>query len=171
MIYLYVRKMSKFKTYFVGIDGEQATDSKATLKQIAEVQALECALVDPETRESLTWQALNDETEIRTLFQSILADRTARIDNHVLMADRPAFCVVTAIDGRAVRLEYYEGHNEFSLVYDVRAAELAGKNIPPWMDHDPQAYDPAAFLEQALGIPWELSEPILKILHEDPEES
>jgi hypothetical protein len=159
--------MSEFKIYFVGSDGEQATDSKTTLQQISEVQALDCALVDPENQEPLTWQALNDESEPRTLFQSILADRRKRIDEHILMASRPSFCVITVVDSRAVRLEFYEGHDELSLVYDVRASELKGKELPRYMESDPNAYDPAEFLEKALGIPRELSEPLLKKLHEE----
>jgi len=157
------------KIYFVGSDGEQATNSETTLQQIKEVEKLECALLDPENQEPLTWKALNDEAEPRTIFQSILHDRQTRIDEGQLMADRPSFCVITAIDGRAVRLEFYEGHDALSLRYDVRAAELIDKELPKFMESDPQAYNPAEFLEEALGIPRELSEPILKKLHEDEE--
>lgn len=157
------------KIYFVGSDGEQATNSETTLQQIEEVEKLECALLNPENQEPLTWKALNDEAETRTLFQSILVDRRQRIDEHTLMASRPSFCVITAIEGKAVRLEFYEGHDALSLVYDVRAAELIDKELPKFMESDPQAYNPAEFLEEALGIPRELSEPILKKLHEDEE--
>lgn len=162
--------MSETKIYLVGIDGEQTVNSETTLQQIAEVEKLECALVDAETQEPYTWLNLNDAAEPRTLFQSILADRRKRVDEHVLMASRPSFCVVTAVSGRAVRLEFYEGHDALSLVYDVRAAELQSKDLPKFLESDPQAYDPAEFLEQAMGIPRELSEPLLKKLHEDGED-
>ena len=36
------------------------------------------------------------------------------------------------------------------------------KTSPRWIDKDPQAYDPVAFLEQTLGIPPELSKPVLQ---------
>lgn len=155
------------KTYFIGANGEEATDSKTTLQQIKDVEALQCALVNPKNQEPLTWAAVNNEAEPRTIFQAILADRKMRIDDRTLMADRPSFCVITAVDGRAVRLEFYEGHDALGLVYDLRSAELAGKDLPQWMESDPQAYDPAAFLKQAFGIQQKISEPILKSLHED----
>jgi len=68
-------------------------------------------------------------------------------------------------DGKAVRLEYYEGHDALSLVYDIRAKELEGKELPKWLESDPYAYDPAAFLEAMLGLPKEVSKPILDITH------
>jgi len=52
-----------------------------------------------------------------------------------------------------------------SLVYDIRAKELEGKELPKWLESDPYAYDPAAFLEAMLGIPKEVSKPILDITH------
>ncbi len=161
---------SKTKIFFVGVNGEEAVDSKTTQKQIAEVQELECSLLNPKNREPLTWIDVNNEAEPRTIFQAILSDRKTRIDEHNLMADRPSFCVITAVDGRAVRLEFYEGHDALSLVYDVRAAELFGKELPKFLENDPNAYNPAEFLEKALGIPQELSKPCLKILHEDKED-
>ena len=81
------------------------------------------------------------------------------------MADRPSFCVVTPMDGKAVRLEFYEGHDALSLVYDLRSKELQGKDFPNFMDHDPQAYDPVKFVKDAFGIPENLSKPILDELH------
>jgi hypothetical protein len=69
------------------------------------------------------------------------------------------------MDNKAVRLEYYEGHDALTLVYDVRAKELQDKELPNFMDKDPQVYDPAKFLKEAFGIPEELSKPILDELH------
>lgn len=74
--------------------------------------------------------------------------------------------VVTVMEGKAVRLEYYEGHDALSLVYDVRAKKLQGKKLPNFMDKDPQAYDPAKFLKEAFGIPEEISKPLLDKAHE-----
>lgn len=81
------------------------------------------------------------------------------------MADRPDFCVITAMDNKAVRLEFYEGHDALELVYDLRAKELHGKDLPKFMENDPQAYDPAAFLKEAFGLPEEFTKPLLEELH------
>ena len=62
-----------------------------------------------------------------------------RVDRKILMEDRPAFCAVTAIDGRAVRLEFYEGKRTLKLVYDIRAEEFEGMDLPRFLDRDPQS--------------------------------
>lgn len=67
------------------------------------------------------------------MFQSIRRDRELRVDKETLMADRPGFALITAMDNKAVRLEYYEGHDALSLVYDVKAKELQGKKLPNFM--------------------------------------
>jgi hypothetical protein len=116
--------------------------------------------------EKVTWDDVDNPNEPRTLFQSILKDREMRVDKKTLMADRPSFCVITAADGKAIRLEFYEGHDALSLIYDIRSKELQGKRLPNFMDEDPQAYDPARFLRENFGIPEELSKPILDKVHE-----
>jgi len=130
---------------------------KETRKQIEAVKELKSCL-------PVQWDELDDPDEKRTLFQAIEADRYTRAEN--LMADRPPFAVVTAYDDKAVRLEYYEGHDALSLVYDVRAKELCGLDMPKWMESDPNAYDPAKFLKEAFGLPETLTKPILKEIHE-----
>ncbi|MFA7124978.1 MAG: hypothetical protein WC129_03030 [Sphaerochaetaceae bacterium] len=49
------------------------------------------------------------------------------------------------------------------------APGLQGRLLPPFLEADPHAYDPVAFLEEALGIPKEVSEPLLKLMHEREE--
>jgi len=154
----------KVETLFVGTDGEKVVDSKETIKQIEKVRTLECAL-ETEKGERITWDDLDNPNEPRTLFQSILKDREMRVDKKTLMADRPSFCVITSIDRKGIRLEFYEGHDALSLVYDLRTKELQGKELPNFMDRDPQAYDPVKFLRETFGIPEELSKPILDELH------
>ena len=153
----------KIDSLFIGFDGKKVVDSQKTQKQIDRVKMLECILQSDS--EKLTWDAFDNPEEPRTLFQAILNDRKRRVDNKTLMADRPNFCVVTAVAGRAVRLEYYEGHDALSKVYDVRSEELEDKSLPDYLTSDPNAYDPAAFLEKLLGIPKEISKPILDAIH------
>ena len=149
--------------FFIGTDGEKVVNSKETLKQIEQVRKLNCSLQDGET--ALTWNDVDNPEETRTLFQSILGDRKMRVDEKTFMADRPAFCVITEHEGAAVRLEYYEGHDALSLVYDIRAKELEGKELPKWMESDPQAYDPVKFLKEAFGLPEGITRPIIEEIH------
>jgi hypothetical protein len=135
------------KILFVGVDGEKAVDSKTTRAQIDEVRKLECALAMPSGK-AITWDDVDDPEEPRSLLQSIFADRRYRVDVGELMADRPSFAVITAIGNKAVRLEFYEGHDALELVYDLRSPELLGKELPKFMESDPQAYDPVAFLAE-----------------------
>lgn len=153
------------KILFIGGDekGEQVVGSEETKRQVEMVRKLECHL--QKDGKALSWDAFDNPKEPRTLFQAIINDRKLRVDQGVIMADRPPVAVVTVLDGKAVRLEYYEGHDALSLVYDIRAKELEGKELPKWLESDPYAYDPAAFLEAMLGIPKEVSKPILDIIH------
>jgi hypothetical protein len=154
----------KVKTLFIGVDGEKVVDSKTTIAQIETVRFLECGL-ETEKAEKVTWDDVDNPNEPRTLFQSILRDREKRVDEKQFMADRPSFCVITAMDGKAVRLEFYEGHDALSLAYDIRSKKLQGKGLPNFMDGDPQAYDPVKFLKETFGIPEDLSRPLLKKAH------
>lgn len=156
---------NKIRTLFIGADGEKVVNCATTRKQIAEVEALECALEHDGL--AVTWKDLDDPEQPRTIFQSILQDRKLRVDEHTMMADRPAFAVITAREGKAVRLEYYEGHDALKLVFDLRARGLQGKSMPAFLESDPHAYDPAKFLKDLLGIPEEVSKPILDAAHKN----
>ena len=155
----------KAETLFIGTNGEQVVDSKKTLEQIKEVEALECALENED--EKISWKDLDDPDEPRTIFQSILWDRKRRVDEHTMMADRPSFAVVTAMGGKAVRLEYYEGHDALQLEFDLRSKELQGRKLPNFMAEDGQAYDPAKFLEEYFGILESVSKPIIDEAHKE----
>lgn len=155
------------RTLFVGIDGERVVGGEETRRQIEEVKKLRCALEYGGRK--LDWDAFDDPREPRTIFQAILRDRKMRVDMEMLMADRPPFAVVTARGGDAVRLEYYQGHDALSLVHDIRAPELQGQNLPAFLEEDPCAYDPAECLEKLLGIPKEMTGPILEKAHETKE--
>ena len=140
----------KPEIYEIGFVNDTACGSETVQKQIDEVRKLDCtSLVNPEdiNEHVPDWNAFDNPNESRSLFQSILRDRKKRIDEKTFMADRPNFAVITAVDGKAVRLEYYEGHDALSLVYDIRSRELTGQKLPKFMESDPQAYDPVEYLK------------------------
>lgn len=120
------------KKYYIGVvfnqDEGRAVDSKTTQAQIEEVRRLNCKLVG-ENDEALNWDIFDNPDKPQTLFQAILIDRKLRIDERNYMADRPNFAVVTADGNNAVRLEYYEGHDYLSKVYDIRSKELKGQKL------------------------------------------
>ena len=150
--------------FYLGHDGERVVNSATTQKQIDAVRSLDSALVGA-TGDPIAWDELDDRDEPRTLFQFILQDRRRRVDEHVAMADRPPVAVVSAIGNRAVRVEMYEGHDALVKTEDLRALELQGRQLPDWMDRDPYAYDPVAFLERTLGLPSEFTGPLLAAAH------
>ncbi|MBT9144130.1 MAG: hypothetical protein DDT29_02546 [Dehalococcoidia bacterium] len=113
---------------------------------------------------------MDNTEEPRTIFQAILHDREIRVDRNTCMADRPAFCVVTAADGRAVRLEYYEGHDALIQRFDLRSKDLWDKDLPNFMDVDPQAYDPVKFLSEAFGIRIKGLDVMLDEIHKELQE-
>ncbi|MCL0035884.1 hypothetical protein M1N44_02415 [Dehalococcoidia bacterium] len=144
--------------FFIGHDGEKVVNSAKTLEQIAEVKKLECAM--EHEGEQIRWDMLDSPAEPigfpklgrRTLFQAIVSDRRLRVDQRTMMADRPPIAVVTAVAGKAVRMEFYAGHDALHLIYDLRTRELQGKPMPRWLTSDPQAYNPYRFL-QSIGFP------------------
>lgn len=154
------------RLHYIGFDGERAVTSRETQAQIDAIKDLRCALVDQS--EPFAWRDIDDPAEPRTLFQHILGDRRLRIDQKRLMANRPPIAVATEHDGAIVRLEYYEGHDQLECTHDLRSADLAGKELPRWMEQDPQAYDPVAFMEQAFGVDPQLTKAVLQATH-DPD--
>ena len=158
------KRKETLQTLYVGINGEKVVNSVETKKQINRVKKLKSMLTN-ENGQPLDWYTFDNPEEPRTLFQAILKDRKMRVDKGQLMADRPSFAVITAKNGKAVRLEYYEGHDSLELVYDIRSPEFYNKELQPYMEKDEYAYDPSAFLEELFGIPKDISKPILEILH------
>jgi len=124
----------KPQVLFIGIDGEQAVTSKRTQEQIARIESLKCAL-QTENGKTLTWLDLNDPAKPKTMFQSILADRTMEIDQRRCMVDRLAFCVAIVESEEVVRLEYYEGDEECVLLHDLRSKELRGKILANYLTY------------------------------------
>jgi hypothetical protein len=112
------------ETLFVGIEGKKIVDSKKTMAQIEKVRALECALESKDGKR-ITWDDIDNPKEPRTLFQLILGDRKRRVGKRSKMGDRSSYCVVTAMDGKVVRLEFYEVHDLPSLVFDIRVERAA----------------------------------------------
>jgi len=150
--------------YEIGFLGDTACGSEITRKQIDQVRQLTCDL-ELSDGTKLSWDTFNDPDESRSLFQSIIRDRELRVDKKILMADRPKFAVVTAFGNRAVRLEFYEGHDALTCTHDLRAKELHKSCMPVFMDSDPYAYDPVKFLKDEFGIPAEFSKPVIDDLH------
>ncbi|MBT9160758.1 MAG: hypothetical protein DDT26_02054 [Dehalococcoidia bacterium] len=161
--------MTTVETLFIGVDGERTVGSDQTRRQIATVRALSCDL-ETKSGERVAWLDVDNTEEPRTIFQAILHDRELRVDQNTYMADRPAFCVITAIDGRAVRLEYYEGHDALTQRFDLRSKDLWGKALPNFMDVDPQAYDPVKFLSEAFGIRIKGLDVMLDEIHKELQE-
>jgi hypothetical protein len=153
------------KLMFVGADpeGARVVGSVETQRQVDSLRAIRCDLIAE--GQPITWDDVDVPAEPRSLFQMILADRRVRVDAGRLMADRPPFAVATVHEGACVRLEFYEGHDELECTYDLRSPALAGKDLPRWMESDPQAYDPVAYLEEALGLPPEVTRPAIEAAH------
>jgi hypothetical protein len=148
------------KTHYVGLDGENAVDCETTQVQINAVTALVCALVDPESgHRPADWRWANDPSEARTVFQLILWNRRACVDQQRLTAERPPFAVLTELDGAVVRLEFYDGQEPLECKYDLRSAALRGKALPRWSERHSHAYDPVVFQAAFPSIPPELNNP------------
>lgn len=52
------------------------------------------------------------------------------------MADRPPYCVAYTDEDEVIRIEYYEGHDELTQVYDLRRYDLYNKELLPDMKED-----------------------------------
>jgi hypothetical protein len=129
--------MPEVKYHLIGLEGNRVLSYEETKYQIEAVRDLECGL--QVEGEPLSWDAFDDPTEQRTLFQKILEDRYMRVNKRTLMSERPSFCAITSIDGRAVRLEFYEGKRTLKLVFDIRAKEYEEEKWPNFLDRDPQS--------------------------------
>lgn len=127
------------KKLVIGIFNYTAADSKTTIKQIQEVKKYELCLHD-KNGNPITWEQLDDPKNECTLFQTIINDRKLRIDQGIIMADRPNFCVATIDGNKIIRLEYYQGHDLLNLVYDIRAKEYYGKPMEKFYDKDHEKY-------------------------------
>lgn len=75
------------------------------------------------------------------------------------------FALSQSMRGRLFGWNITRDTDALSLVYDIRAKELEGKDLPKWMESDPQAYDPVKFLKDAFGMPEALTKPIIDEIH------
>lgn len=114
--------------FFIGVDGKKAVSSRETREQIERVRGLECLLENDGKR--MTWDDLDNN---KALFQKIINDKRIRVDMNNILNTRPNCCVISVIDKKAVRLEYYEGNFVLNLVHDYRAKDLEGLVLPQYV--------------------------------------
>ncbi|MCF8307845.1 MAG: hypothetical protein K9I68_02435 [Bacteroidales bacterium] len=154
----------EIKTHFIGINGETTVNSEQTRQQINLVKKLKCSLVYE--NQELTWGLFDDPEEPRSIFQAIEHDRRRRVDKKTFMADRPSFAVVTSINDIAHRLEFYEGHDALSLIFDIRSKQFQNLELSHFLAYDPNGYDPVEFLKN-LGYDSEFAAKIIKTIHNE----
>ena len=129
--------MGDIEFHVIGVGEETLVSSGGlassieTRLQIDDVKSLECRLQIE--GESLTWDFFDDPDEPRSLFQTILNDREMRVNRRIELEDRPPTCVITSMDGKAVRLEFYEGKYMLRLRFDIRSSELEGAKLPNYL--------------------------------------
>ncbi len=91
-------------------------DSFRTAHQISKIQKrFECAV--QHNGKTLTWDAF------QSLFKCILKDREMRVEQGLLIASRPPFAVATIEGNKVVRFEFYQGHDTYELVYDLKSPD------------------------------------------------
>ena len=127
------------KKLFIGFEGDfdgegmKVVDTDKIRKQIGKLKGYELDLHSPDTKEPLKWRELHDETEQRDrlVLNAIIMDREKRVDDNMLMANRPPLAIFTIRNEKIVRFEFYEGHDRLSLYYDIRHKEDYNKDIEP----------------------------------------
>jgi len=114
-------------------EGMKVCGADKVRKQIEELKGYELDLHSPDTKEPIKWYELFDETEQknRLVLNSIILDRSERVDNGTLMANRPPLAVFTIRDEKIVRFEFYAGHDRLALNYDIRQIKDYDKEISP----------------------------------------
>lgn len=127
-----------FKLHFIGIKEGRLTSSQETKRQIEKTKSLKCQLRHPITGERLSWEVFDNPEEKDSLFQAILRDRELRVDRGLLMLKKPPFCAVTALDDIAIRLEFYGGYEEISLIADLRNRQLQSVYLPSFIQKNPK---------------------------------
>ena len=75
----------------------------------------------------MRWSDLYDTSNDRAILNYIINDRKIRVDKHIPMADRPPLAIITFLDHKVVRVEYYEGHDLLKLQYDLYSNGLDKK--------------------------------------------
>lgn len=133
-------KKIKIKFHTIGINVNFLKESSDRTKlQINNVRELDCHL-QYEGKE-FNWQTFYDPNNHESLFEFIYRDRMCGVD---LLAEPPLlsvknypgpFAVVTEVNGRACRLEYYDNDNgALELLQDYRCKYLENVNVPNYVD-------------------------------------
>lgn len=122
-----MKKLKMSKQLYIGFNGEKTVDSKTTKQQIEEAKTFELNLFDRNGK--VDWVSFYNPNDSNLIFNAIIADREMRVDKKTYMADRPPIAILTLINDKIERLEYYEGHDRLELIYDIRSKELAEQNI------------------------------------------
>ena len=123
----------------IGIKNKKIATVKETILEINRVKNYKLDVVDS-FGEIVKWDDLDNYKNKNTIFRSIVYDRKLR-DKGEIMADRPNFCAITVEKNIIKRIEYYEGHDELNLLYDIRAKEYIGKNLERYMEKDKAGYN------------------------------
>lgn len=123
----------------IGIKDNKIATAKETILEINKVKNYKLDVVDS-FEEIVKWDDLDNYKNKNTIFRAIVYDRKLR-DKGEIMADRPNFCAITVEKNIIKRIEYYEGHDELNLLYDIRAKEYIGKSLERYMEKDKAGYD------------------------------
>ena len=119
----------KFET--IGFENLEALRSEQTREQINKMRELEIVVVEPSNRgEVVKWDDIDNPTEDRTLLRAIEQDRDVRVNQNTCMADRPNLCILTIIDEKIERIEFYEGHDALECTCDLKSLRLMKYKLP-----------------------------------------
>jgi hypothetical protein len=111
----------------IGFEKEMVANSEETKKQIEYVKNFELDIYYKDQK--IKWDQIYDPKEPQSILQSIVTDRSMRVDKKTIMANRPPFAAIMIDEGKIVRLEFYEGHDFLSLGYDFRSKDLQNQNL------------------------------------------
>ena len=103
-------------------EGYRAVGADATSEQPSGLREYDLA-VRSDDGEPVPWGAIDDPDAPDSICQHVVRDREQRVDDGMLMADRPPVAIFTIDEyaGEIVRVEYYWGHDRLGLEYDLRA--------------------------------------------------
>lgn len=134
-------KKDDFIKHFLGITNDSyPANSLETLHQMIITTNLELDIHD-ENGNKLSWNDFSNLEYEDCIFHTILKDRVLRIDKDCEMADLMPICVVHTEGKSVIRIEYYEGHDELKLIYDIRRFDLYKANLQPTFKQGTFYYD------------------------------
>lgn len=124
----------------IGVEGETACPSELTREQIEKAKKmykLDLSMYDGQV---INWIDIDNPDNPHSLFQTIIEDRIARVDNGALMNSRPPYAVLTVVNNAVVRLEYYAGENDLRKTYDLRSQNLHNIELENHIHHDSRTW-------------------------------